>query len=714
LLLEINRIASASKSKSRWMMAPLFLPDDLLWLMDCASSSNSAECEQYLEMINWMMRPEVVAPNWDAVVTRITTSPALRSLEAWFGPCNLRNRGVMKVRSEWKKRAIRQERYRKQLEKSKLPPREPLIDKALAAGRQGKPEAWVSLCEWTFISDSGDWSGGQPYYDIVASPGWKSASEQRRDEICDLARKFLKSLKKELRREPNRSTNFSDAAFSAAWLLREELVRPGPLQDAFAKNCVPTIIWGFCSEDSVVAELTALIYFLNPKRGRQLLRQKLRFDADNAEGITLAVRPYLRCWDVELANIVEGFVLEKPRRAETIRSLFAEVAQVDPATIQRIWRLMAARHEASTGTDSVTMAAATELMIELFAEPLWNELYPFLVANPEVVRLSILSSANYGHGYGLTPAPLTEEHLGKLYLLLYKLFPPSDPEERWPDDGEPRRLGSRHAAARVRDSLRDELVSRGTQAACDELKILCSKVGKDDRLWTKKRWLDCVEILRQKEWKPIGISEVAEIARQRNAYWVQSEGDLLIVVNESLDELQRSISNASAGDVIDFWTFKRTGSRISQHKPKLEIDVARIIYSHLREKLSGAHGAIIHREVAVQWDQRRTDIEIIVAAESRRQWREVAVVVEVKRAWNSRIKADVREQLRERYLKRTGRRQGIYLVAWFECDLWKPRRRALKSKTVDAARKEVASICRKASTEEFLITPYVLDCALPA
>jgi hypothetical protein len=308
---------------------------------------------------------------------------------------------------------------------------------------------------------------------------------------------------------------------------------------------------------------------------------------------------------------------------------------------------------------------------------------------------------------------LTEEHLGKLYLLLYKLFPPSDPEERWSDDGEPRRLGSRHAAAHFRDSLRDQLVSRGTQAACDQLKIICSKVAKADRLWTKKRWLDCVEILRQKEWKPIEISEIVEITRRRNAYWVQSEDDLLIVINEALEELQCSFSNASAGDVIELWTYKRTGNRISHHKPKSEIDVARKIHSHLRKKLTGAYGAIIHREVAVQWDQRRTDIEVILAAENRRQWREVAVVIEVKRAWNPRVKTDVREQLRDRYLKRTGRRHGVYLIAWFECHLWKPQRRALKSKTVDAARKEVASICRKASTDEFLISPYVLDCALP-
>jgi hypothetical protein len=78
------------------------------------------------------------------------------------------------------------------------------------------------------------------------------------------------------------------------------------------------------------------------------------------------------------------------------------------------------------------------------------------------------------------------------------------------------------------------------------------------------------------------------------------------------------------------------------------------------------------------------------------------------------VKIDVRRQLRGRYLERTGRRHGIYLVAWFECDIWEPRVRKLKARSVAAAKKEVASICKKASTNRFVIVPFVLDCGLPA
>jgi hypothetical protein len=229
----------------------------------------------------------------------------------------------------------------------------------------------------------------------------------------------------------------------------------------------------------------------------------------------------------------------------------------------------------------------------------------------------------------------------------------------------------------------------------------------------KKRWLDCFELLRRKAWNPIGTEELLEIARRRNAYWIDNEDDLVIVVLESLDELQRSIRNSPSGDVLDFWDYKRHGGRLSEHRPRSEIDVARKLYSWLREQLGSKHHAIIHREVTVQWDQRRTDIEVVVVPNAQQHWPELAVVVEVKLAWNASVRVDASRQLRDQYIKRTGRRRGIYIVAWFECDVWRPKRRPLRARTISSAKSEVAAICRQATNPPIIIAPYVLDCSLP-
>jgi hypothetical protein len=716
LIAAIHRAAVAAEYDHYWHLASLCLPEDLPWLMDCTEEAGSEEERNaYIGTIGRMLRPEILVLHWDDFISRVQNCKALHPLKAWITPWTLSGRKARKARSEQKKWRAQHERHRRAMEKPKLPERISLVQQTLAAFRQGKPGDWIRLSRVVFITDAREWVTDGQSHDITTSPGWIAADGVEREEMRAIARDFLLSHPKEFVREPNRSTYGAEAAFAAAWLLRDELSKSGDLQQAFAKNSVLAVVWHFGADDAAVAELTALIYSLNPKRCREAYLEELEFDSARDQGITLASRSFAGCWDSALTQITETFLISKSRRPETIRSILAELASYDLPAIPRIWRALIKRLGESKKPDIRRFAAATELMLELFAEQTWDELFPILKSNPDLTRAAVLSSAHYGRGYGLRPTQeLSEEHLSDLYLLLYRTFLPSDPEEAWPDDGEPRKVTARHDAARFRDSLLERLVARGTPAGCDQLRRISQKVAKDDRLWMRKRRLDCVELVRRKAWQPLSAGQLLEIARRRKAFWIENEDDLLLVVIESLNDLQRSISGSPTGEALDFWDYRRKGGRISNRRPKSEIDVARKIYVWLRNNLQGRHGAIIQREVAIQWDQRRTDIEIVVAAEHRHAWRELTVVVEVKLAWNAKVRTDAKEQLRIRYLERGGKTHGIYLVAWFECDSWKPSRRKLKAKSLDAAKQEVASICRKARSAETTIASYVLDCSLPS
>jgi hypothetical protein len=136
-------------------------------------------------------------------------------------------------------------------------------------------------------------------------------------------------------------------------------------------------------------------------------------------------------------------------------------------------------------------------------------------------------------------------------------------------------------------------------------------------------------------------------------------------------------------------------------------------HTWLHQRPGTRHGANIHREVTIQWDQRRTDIEIVVVGHLQQGWPELAVILEVKLAWNAGVRLDAKRQLRDRYLKRTGRRRGIYVVVWFECDVWRQKTRPLRAKSVAAAKQEVGAICSQATKLPIVIAPYVLDCSLP-
>jgi hypothetical protein len=705
-----QRMMSGSHS-DRWQLASLCLSEDVPWLLDCVVTSPDPERRGYLELVGALLQPELIRPHWDEIIFRLRSSKALKPIAEWFDAWPLNGAKAKSARAEHRKRAAMRERHRKILEEKKLPDRNNRINTVLTTFRPAN--VWMGLREALFINDAREWASGCGSHDIEHSPGWAGATDAERENFRDVARRFLLNHDGEFICEPNQSTHGADAAFAAAWLLRDELKQPGILQGAFAKKCVLAVVWHFGADDAE-AELSALIYSLNPQRCRDAYLRKMEFDAARDAGLTLAARPFLTCWDFELTKVTESFLVAKVRRPETIRTVLTELARVDLPAIPKIWRKLVARAAKQGKPGIARAAAASELMLELFAEEWWDELFPFLRANRDVARLAILRSWAMGLGYGIKPTrSLTEDHLASLYLLLYAIFSPSDPEEQWGDDGEPRAVTSRHDAARFRDSLVERLVAKGTHAACNAMRRVVNGVARDHRLWMKKRRLDCVELVRRKAWNPIGPEQLLEIARRRNAYWIENEDDLLLVVLESLDELQRSIRNSPTGDVLDFWEYKRRGGRLSEQRPKSEVDVARKIYGWLRERLGIRLGAIIHREVTVQWDQRRTDIEVVVAARNEQRWPEIAIVLEVKHSWNVGVRDDAKRQLRDRYLKRTGRTHGFYVVTWFECGVWRPPRRILRARTVTSAKKEVAVICRRATKPPITIASYVLDCSLP-
>lgn len=710
ILALLERFAAKPEGMT-WQIASLCLPEDVPWLLDCAASSSANERKALFKVVRPLLNPDFIRPYWDEIISRVLISKGFQPIKEYFDPWPLKGAKARTARAEERRRNAMRKRHQKEMVSRRPPDRNERIKTVLTKFR---PEhVWIGLSQALFITDTREWATSFRSCDIEQAPGWTSASETEREKIREVARHFLLNHAGEFICEPNRLTGGSDAAFTAAWLLRSELKSPGPAQDAFAAKCVLAVAWHFGTDDAE-AELTALIYSLNPRRCREAYLEKLEFDSAQDSGITLASRPLLACWDSELTRLTERFLLAKVRRPETIRSVLAELARVDLSAIPRIWRKLAPRAMKQGKPGLQRAAAASDSMIEIFLEEFWDELFPFFDVNRDVTRLIILRSSPMGHDYGLKPTrELSEGHLSALYLLLYSIFSPSDPEEQWDDSGEPRSVTSRHDAARFRDSLVDQLVARGNPAACREMRRIANSVDKDQRLWMKKRWLDCVELVRRKAWNPIGIAQLLEVARRRNAYWIDNEDDLLLVTLESLDELQRSISNSPSGDALDLWDYERRGGRLSQHRPKAEVDVARKIYTWLHQRLGIKHGAIIHREVTIQWDQRRTDIEIVVAGHLQQGLPEAAIVIEVKRAWNAGVRLDAKRQLRDRYLKRTGRSRGIYVVAWFECGVWRQKKRPLRAKSVAAAKQEVEAICSQATKSPIIIAPYLLDCSLP-
>jgi hypothetical protein len=205
----------------------------------------------------------------------------------------------------------------------------------------------------------------------------------------------------------------------------------------------------------------------------------------------------------------------------------------------------------------------------------------------------------------------------------------------------------------------------------------------------------------------------AEQARRLDAYWITSTDDLLFVVMESLERLQKELIGSANGEILEFWEYRTRGKRRTHFRPRLETEIARRVAIHLRRDLSGRQNAIIRREAEVQWDERRTDIEVIVHGQNARYSEEWVVTIEAKGCWNTQVRVAVKKQLVSRYLTGCGRAHGIYLVAWFRAT-GKARGTKLKLPNREAVTNEFQRICDRAVIDQanLVVRPFVLDCRL--
>lgn len=694
-----------------WIFSRRYLQDeDFPWLLKATARAPAEFRPRCAMLIHQFATPERAAAYWELLAAKVVSVPEIAEQFDGLKPGALRRRFAQRTREFERMQAAQK---RKQAELRKKPqgiPRAEMIEVILSGGENGQFDGWVELTKWLFVEEDEDAGERGNHYDPTTSPVWKRADDNLHRRIIAAARRYLLAWNQEIPREPNRSTNQADAAFVAAWLLRKELRQRGPLQEAFARDCVPAVVWFHFHEDAT-AELTALLYPLNPIRCREVFLEELEADATSESGVTMAPHPFLGVWDESLTKLVSSFILKNPRKSETVRCVLESLIKVDPDAVVPIWRQLEKAYRANRAALTGSIAAATEIVIQVFAGEVWNELYPFLKREPKAVAQAILHAATYDRHQGTKcRVPLSEQQLADFYLLLAKLFPPGTPEESWPEG--PFEPTSRHDAGRYRDNVLNTLTALGTRAAREELARIAQQAAPKDRIWILRRRAEAAEIWRRAAWQPLDAPAFAEQARRLGAYWVAGVDDLLLVVMQSLERLQKELRENGPGDPLRFWEYRVERKKRVGFRPRVETEIAQRIAEHLRRDLTGPHGAIIRREAEVQWKEWRTDIEVIAVGRTENGAAEEWIVtIETKGCWHPQLRTAPKDQLVRRYLLKTGRTHGVYLIAWFGA-LTRARHTKLKQTTRASVEVLFQEICQRAvaNAPGLEICSFVLDC----
>jgi len=226
----------------------------------------------------------------------------------------------------------------------------------------------------------------------------------------------------------------------------------------------------------------------------------------------------------------------------------------------------------------------------------------------------------------------------------------------------------------------------------------------------------------QRTWIPPEPAELLAMAQHRESRLVDSGGQLLDVIEESLERLQQKLHGHDP--LVEFLWDKGADDESGIHwQPKDERSLSIFVKTHLEDDLKG-RAIILNREVEIRRSLgeeirqgQETDIQIDAITHNPRsgEAHRVSVIIEVKGCWNKKLKSAMKEQLADRYLVESACRHAIYLVGWFLCDAWNDgdyRKKDTPKWTLQEANARLREQAAELSQEGSLIRAFNLDTTL--
>jgi hypothetical protein len=596
------------------------------------------------------------------------------------------------------------------------PPAERMQD-CLAQFEAGNLEFWWRLTrEMTLKLDSTHYGidvGG----DITTLPGWEAAGEATRRRIVAAATSYL------AQHEPTTADidkgtfdGWIVAGCKALYLLAQA--------DPKALLGLPTIAWqrwtpllmafpaaaGF-SPHGPRRALLRLAYEFAPEEYCRTLAALI--DKDNRERDQLFHAQELSecCWDARIARMLLTKLHEgnlKPALLETLLTALLAHGCAEARAYAGSLIALPAPLDGEQRTRAVAAAAA------LFCHAQdggWAAVWPAVEQDSDFGREVVMQVAHM-HDQEHTAQlamHLTEGQIAELYAWLVRQFPPADDETHgggW--------VSRRDSVAWFRDALLDRLQHRGTQAACRALDSLI--VDLPEARWLRWTAVEARRIMLHKTWLAPAPAEFLRMVRESDTRLVVSGEQLLRVIVESLGRLERELQGETPG-APDLW------DKVEKNlfRPKDENHLSNYIARHLRRDIK-ARGVVVNREVEIRRGEgdaqgERTDIHVDALTPGARPgaYDQLSMVIEVKGCWNAKLMVDMEKQLRDRYLKDSPCRHGLYLVGWFLCPQWDAddrRRSQVPRRGRDALLEALGTQARQLSGEEILLSAFVLNAAL--
>jgi hypothetical protein len=181
--------------------------------------------------------------------------------------------------------------------------------------------------------------------------------------------------------------------------------------------------------------------------------------------------------------------------------------------------------------------------------------------------------------------------------------------------------------------------------------------------------LEAQAITRRETWTPLAPHELIALARDPANRVVQNGEQLLDVIIESLERLEKMLRGETPA-VFRLWNEAPT------YRPKDEERLSDEVKTHLQADLEQRH-IVVNREVVIRptvpgFQGERLDLKVQAMSHERngQHGDSLTAIIEVKGCWNRELPHAMQTQLCDRYLKENTCQHGLYLMGWFNCAAW--------------------------------------------
>lgn len=654
------RIAGSSDhiSSLRWSAPNLVRPEDFGWIVfEClygAPSEAARWAELALHTFDSMNRDE-----FELAYRVHGLSPWLKSgLGSWFSPVMLNSREANLAR-----RSYRRQRRKEAASKPTLdPPPEARVRQTVSRALTNDPRFWPRLLldmsldanstRYTFLSNP------------LASPGWKNADPATRRRIVEAAYRFLREVPPdETWIATDRCTFDQFAAFPALWLLVEEGVPASTdLNDEVWVKWAPSILAFLTSGEDQDARrmhrfLIRQAYGVAPEQILSTLKLIL-YQEDASHGHLSVLDRVADCSDQRMLSALLALTGDRTLSAKATGTLLRVLLRHDmPAARALATSLVLCAGDDGERARSIQAAAA---LLDADVRTGW-QLFWSVAKRDAAWSTSVVEMVATGSLNASFLRQSAESEIGELLdWMLTRYSPNEDPSQTTGF------MGADDQVRRWRDSLLMRLRDWGSAAALAEIRRLRAA-------HPELAWLDWTESAAKRAhhsrvWRPVNPREIVQMSTSAANRIVETEGQLLEVLCESLGRLQEKLQG-TPGRARLLWD-----TRV--RRPKAEEDLSDFIVEHLKEDLV-TRGVILGREVRIRrrnWSggQPAQIVDIHAAALAGRTHQDdpLIVIIEIKGCWNRDLRTAMETQLLSRYLTASQGQYGLYVVGWFLCEYW--------------------------------------------